>query len=271
LLAAAKDRVTEWGINGKKAAAETLPGTGDAVSQVAFSPDGRSTAWSDGSLLLVRTGMAAAPARLPIALASPDHMVMSLAFSPDGRRLASGGFDGTLALWDVGTRQLLWPAARAHRIAVQALAFSPDGRILASAAVGTADFDGSVRLWDTQSGRELPPALTGHSDPVRALVFSPDGKMLACAAGERIVFWDVERRQRLGEAVAGAGGFVTSLAFSPDGQWLGSGDYDDGAIVWDLRPGVWLRQACAIANRNLDEREWKRLIGDNPPYRQSCP
>jgi WD40 repeat protein len=271
LLAAAKDRVTEWGINGKKAAAETLPGTGDAVSQVAFSPDGRSTAWSDGSLLLVRTGMAAAPARLPIALASPDHMVMSLAFSPDGRRLASGGFDGTLALWDVGTRQLLWPAARAHRIAVQALAFSPDGRILASAAVGTADFDGSVRLWDTQSGRELPPALTGHSDPVRALVFSPDGKMLACAAGERIVFWDVERRQRLGEAVAGAGGFVTSLAFSPDGQWLGSGDYDDGAIVWDLRPGVWLRQACAIANRNLDEREWTRLIGDNPPYRQSCP
>ncbi len=271
LLSAAKDRVIEWGMNGKMAAAETLSGTDDAVSQVAFSPDGTSTAWSDGSVLLVRTGTAAKPARLPIALASPDHMVMSLAFSPDGRRLASGGFDGTLALWDLGTRRLLRPAARAHRLAVQALAFSPDGKILASAAVGTADFDGSVRLWDTQSGKELPPALTGHSDPIRALVFSPDGKMLACAAGERIVFWDIERRQRLGEAIAGAGGFVTSLAFSPDGQWLGSGSYHDGAIVWDLRPDVWLRQACAIANRNLDEREWKRLIGDNPPYRQSCP
>jgi WD40 repeat protein len=154
---------------------------------------------------------------------------------------------------------------------VQALAFSPDGKILASAAVGTADFDGSVRLWDTQSGRELPPALTGHAGPVRALVFSPDEKMLACAAGERIVIWDIERRQRLGEAIANNSEFVTSLAFSPNGRWLGAGGYDDGAIVWDLGPELWRRQACAIANRNLDEREWKRLIGDNPPYRQSCP
>jgi WD40 repeat protein len=136
--------------------------------------------------------------------------------------------------------------------------------------VDSADFDDSVRLWDTQSGRELAPALTGHSGPVRAIAFSPDGKMLACAASERIVFWDIERRQSLGEAVAYNDGFVTSLAFSPDGRWLGSGRFNDSAIVWDLRPDVWLRQACVIANRNLDEREWKRLIGDNPPYRKSC-
>ena len=97
-----------------------------------------------------------------------------------------------------------------------------------------------------------------------------DRKMLACGAGERIVFWDIERRQSLGQAVAYSDGFVTSLAFSPDGRWLGSGGYDDSAIVWDLRPDMWLRQACAIANRNLDEREWKRLIGDTPPYQKSC-
>ena len=270
LLSAAKDRVIEWAIAGGTAKSRALTGTDDAVSQVAFSPNGNSTAWSDGSMLILRTGTAA-PVRLPIARASPDHEVMSLAFSPDSRWLASGGFDGTLALWDVNSRQLAWPAVRAHRMSVEALAFSPDGKILASAAAGTADFDDAVRLWDTQSGRELPPGLTGHSGPVGALGFSPDGKMLACGAGEKIVFWDVERRQRLGEAVADSGALVTGLAFSPDGHWLGSGGFDNGGIVWDLRPDTWLRQACAIANRNLDEREWKRLMGDGVPYRKSCP
>jgi len=270
LLSAAKDRVVGWPLTGGRAKSGTLGGTEEAVSEVAFSPDGNFTAWSDGWVLIQRAGTAA-PVRFPIARASPNHQVMSLAYSPDGRKLASGGFDGTLALWDVNSRQLVWPAARAHRMSVEALAFSPDGKILAAAAQSTADFDDTVRLWDTDSGRELLPALTGHAGAVRALGFSPDGRMLACGAGERIVFWDVGRRQRLGEAVADSGGFVTSLAFSPDGRWLGSGGYRDGAILWDLRPEVWQRQACAIANRSLDESEWKRLIGGDSPYRKSCP
>src|SRR5262249_42054401 len=157
------------------------------------------------------------------------------------------------------------------RMPVQSLAFSPDGKILATAALGTADFDGTVRLWDTQSGQELLPALTGHNTPVRALAFRADGKTLACGPLDRIVFWDVERRQRLGDAVAEDSVFVTSLAFSPDSRWLGSGGFNDGAILWDLRPEVWVRQACAAANRNLDEREWKQLLGDGAPYRQTCP
>ena len=113
--------------------------------------------------------------------------------------------------------------------------------------------------------------MSGHNNPVRALAFSPDGKILACGALEHIVFWDVERRQILGEAAAENTTFITSLAFSPDGRWIGAGGFSDGAILWDLRPEVWVRQACAAANRNLDEREWKRLTGGGSPYRQTCP
>ncbi len=270
LLSAAKDRAIEWEVGTGKPRSEKLTGTDEALSEIAFSPDGNLAAWSDGYSLLIRTGTAGPPLHLPVARASPGHMVYSLAFSPDGRTLASGGADGTLAFWDVNSRKLLRPAIRAHRMSVHSLAFSPDGKILATAAHGTADFDGTVRLWDTQSGQELLPALTGHNNPVRALAFSADGKMLACGALDRIVFWDVERRQRLGDAVAEDSVFVTSLAFSPDGRWLGSGNFNDGAIIWDLRPEVWLRQACAAANRNLDEGEFRRLTGDGSTYRATC-
>lgn len=84
------------------------------------------------------------------------------------------------------------------------------------------------------------------------------------------MLWDLLRRQSFGAMVANDGGFVTSRAFSTDGRWLVSGE-DDGSVVWDLRPDTWISRACAAANRNLTESEWKQLIGDNPAYRQTCP
>ncbi len=269
LRSAAKDRLVDWDLKRGTNKSTALAGTDEAVSQAAFSPDGNTMAWSDGYSLLLRIGSGPA-AHLPVARASPSHMVYGLAFSPDGHTLASGGFDGTLALWDVSARQLRWPAVHAHRMAVQTLAFSPDGKVLATGAIAPADSDDTVRLWDTQSGRELGPALSGHSGPVRAIAFSPDGTILACAASGTIIFWDLERRQRLGEAVADADGFVTSLLFSPDGQRLASGRFQDTTLVWDLRLEEWQRRACAAANRSLSEKEWSRLVGETPAFRNSC-
>ena len=241
------------------------------MSQVAFSPDGNSTAWSDGSVLLLRTGAAAPPVHFPIGLASPDHMVMSLEFSPDSRRLASGGFDGTLALWDMSSRQLLWPAARAHRMAVAVIGVQ-SGR--QDSGIG-GDRHSGFRWQRAIVGHPIGPRIaTGADRPLQPRPRSclqsgwKDAGMRRGRADRPL---GCRETAKLGEAVADNSEFVTSMAFSPDGRWLGSGGYSDGAIVWDLRPEVWLRQACAIANRNLDEREWKRLIGDNPPYRQSCP
>jgi WD40 repeat protein len=240
-----------------------------AVSRIGFAPDERFIASSDGITLILSDTATGSSARLPIPSASPAHEITSLAFSPDSRMLASGGFDGTLALWDVQTRRLLRPALKAHREAVQALAFSPDGRMLASAGVGTADYDDNVRLWDATTGRQLLPTLGGHEGPVRALAFSSDGKMLAAGDLDRVVLWRIDRRQRIGQPLTGHQGPIVALAFSPDGEWLASGGYDDRVVLWDLRVDSWRRRACRIVNRSFDETEWKELIGD-AAYQPAC-
>ena len=86
-----EDRAIEWEVSTGKSRSEKLTGTDEALSEIAFSADGNSAAWSDGYSLLFRTGRDGPPLHLPIGRASTGHMVYSLAFSPDGRTLASGG------------------------------------------------------------------------------------------------------------------------------------------------------------------------------------
>jgi WD40 repeat protein len=269
LLAATKEELIDRPLDAGAAHAQRFPAHAGPVSRVAFAPDGETAASSDGVTLVVWNHVNHTFAQLPITSASPGHEVRSLVFSPDGRLLASGGADGTLAFWDIGSRQLLRPAVTAHREAVYALAFSPDGQTLASSAVGTADYDADVRLWSVATGAQLPPALSGHDGPVGALAFSPDGTMVAAGVSERVVLWQLERRQRIGQSLTGHSGPIEALAFSPDGHWLASGAYDDRVLLWDLRPDSWRRLACGIANRSLDRTEWAHLVGGYP-YEPAC-
>src|SRR5204863_124610 len=103
----------------------------------------------------------------------------ALAFSPDGKRLASGGQDGMVMLWDVASGKELH-VCRGHRFPVRDLAFSPDGRTLASGEAGdTRDNggdreEGEVRLWDAATGQERGRLRTEQTG-VRGVAFSPDG------------------------------------------------------------------------------------------------
>jgi WD40 repeat protein len=126
--------------------------------------------------------------RETMILRGHECYVWALAFSPDGRTLASGGFDNTIKTWEVRTgREQL--TLRGHTDQVGALAYAPDGELLASGS-----HDKTVRLWDAVSGRDLA-ALTGHTGTITCLAFAPDGRSIASSGHDRTVrLWPVEVR-----------------------------------------------------------------------------
>jgi WD40 repeat protein len=157
-------------------------------------------------------------------------LVVSVAFSPDGKLLASASYDNTVNLWEVASGRELRTLS-GHTNYVNSVAFSADGKVLAS---GSADK--TIKLWDVVSGRELR-TLTGHTDSVRAVAFSPDGKLLASGSYDKTIkLWNVASGREL-RTLTGHGAWVWSVAFSPDGRFLASGSVDRTIQIWEVASG----------------------------------
>jgi WD40 repeat protein len=244
-----------WSANGSKIAAVTGDGTlavwdadkerkkllelkttsGVAAYGVRFAPDGKTVATCGEKSARIYALPALGDKMEPIGamrrsfegIGAHTDMVTCLAYSPDGKTLATGGRDHSVRIWDVNTGQRQ-RTLLGHTDKVNAVAFSPDGGQLVSASD-----DQTIRLWDLAP---IAPTASfgGHKGAVWTVAVSPDGTRAATAGADRVIrIWESATGKEI-RAFNGHTAAVTALAWTPDGQTLISASADKTIRVWDM-------------------------------------
>ncbi len=261
-----------------------------STNDISFSHDGKRLALAGNYGILIydiqRNRKSVQVSEKPIKLREHPGRGWRVAFSPDGKLIASMAASGFLYLWDAKTEKLL----RTIKAVGQCMAFSPDGRIIAtggyrvitkdgpakdgparkgivnniSITMDSGIRDGIVSLWDTQTGEHIR-TLTGHAASVNSVAFSPDGIIIA--AGDSLTLtvdgqgrnptvrlWDA-RTGKLLRALKGHRYHIRSVAFSPDGKLIASGGDHSPIRLWDVNTGQQIRTFGRGAPTTRDNRD----------------
>ena len=218
-------------ISGKLEHPRKLPGViKEKTRALVFTADGSILASAHGQSFILWNTTTDKQLCPPLEQGHTDT-IYGLAFSGDGKTLATCGEDRKIILWNVtdpSQPKLLQPLT-GHTDAVKGVAFSPDDRVLYSAGG-----DRSVRMWDTSTGKQIGRPLTGHARAALSLSLINDGNFLATSGMDgSTILWDIYSPQRLGQPLFGKVVPVRKMAFSPDGRTLASGGEDGNVILWD--------------------------------------
>jgi len=190
-------------------------------------------------------------------LVGHDDWVISVAFSPDGKTLASGSLDGSVLRWDVAAHQAAGPPLAGHTKRVPTVAFSPDGDTLASGS-----WDNTIVLWDIAASPPLSQRLEGHTLGVRSVAFSHDGRTLASGSSDNTaILWDLKAAQSLGDTLGHHSSSLTNVAFSPDGQILALASEDGTVLLWSVARREFLSPPLD------DHAEWVSSVVFSPDGR----
>ncbi len=168
-----------------------------------------------------------------------------LAFSPDGRQLASANYDFSTILWDVETGRLV-QRLQGHQDQVRSVAFNPSGT-----RIVTGGYDKTLRIWDPRSGKQVR-VLKGHEKPILAVAISPDGtSVLSGGFDDAARLWDFETGREI-RTFRGHSDAINSVAFSPEGRHMLSASNDHTVRLWDLTTGEELHRFIGHTDYVLD-------------------
>src|SRR6266851_3857151 len=181
-----------------------------------------SERYSVGTNLALLASLATSEDQIPSELKGHTALIYHVALSPDGKLLATAGFDNLIKLWE-------WPSGKevrtltGHTGPVYCVAFHPNGNILASGSL-----DKTIRLWNIADGK-LIREIKGHTDIVDSIAFNKDGKLLASGGSDKTVrVWNPDDGKEV-KNLGTQAGTVYSVVFSPDGKWLASGSVAEPA------------------------------------------